>query len=382
MLNRTFGCIRLVWNRTLAARHARYATSGNTMSYADTDRALTAMKKTPELAFLAAVSSVPLQQVLRHQHNAMQAFFAGRTRYPRYKSRAGRQSAHYTRSAFRWRDGQLFLAKTTGPLRIIWSWPHIDPAALDPSMVVVSRDPDDRWYVTLAVDVDTPEPLPENGRAVGVDLGLTDFAVLSTGQRIPHPRHMGRQEQRLKRYQRMMARRQPGSANRRKVRRKVARVHARVRDARRDFLHKASTEMVRRFDIVAVEDLNVAGMVRNRRLAKAVARTGWREFRALLDYKARIAGRRVIVVDRRYPSSKTCSTCGHLLAKLSLGTRSWRCPFCGTRHDRDLNAAKNILAAGLAVTACGDGVRRQGTSLPQSSVKQEDQRVTAVLLGP
>jgi putative transposase len=384
VLARTFGCVRVVWNRTLVARHARYATERRGISYRETNAALTAMKRLPELSWLNEVSSVPLQQTLRHQQSAVAAFFAGRSRYPRFKSRHGRQSAQYTRSAFRIRDGQLWLAKTPKPLRVVWSWLQVDLAELQPTMVVVSREPDGRWFVTFAVERPAPAPLPATGRAVGVDLGLTDFAALSTGETIAHPRHMDRHERRLKHYQRVLARKQRASANRRKARRKVARQHARVRDARRDFLHKTSTRLVREFDVIAVEDLNLAGMVRNggarkRGLNRSIARTGWAELRAQLTYKAERAGRLLLVVDRWYPSSKTCSICGHLLAALSLDTRAWVCPACGARHDRDLNAAKNILAAGLAAAAkgdpggeaCGDGVRRQGSSLPQSSMKQE-----------
>ncbi len=346
-LSRTFGCVRLVWNRTLAARHAAYAAEGRSVSYRETDAQLTEWKKTDELDFLNEVSSVPLQQALRHQHTAFGAFFAGRARYPRFKSRVGRQSAHYTRSAFRIKDGQLWLAKTSEPLRLAWSF-DVDLADLDPTMVVVSREPDGRYFASFAVEVDDPEPLA-SGESVGVDLGLKDFATLSTGEHIPHPRHMDARERRLKRYQRILARKKRGSANRAKARVKVARQHSRVRDARRDFLHKTTTDLVRRFDVIAVEDLNVGGMVKNRSLAKSISRTGWAEFRAMLDYKAGRAGRTVAVVSRWYPSSKTCSACGHLLASLSLGTRHWTCPGCGTRHDRDHNAAKNILAAGLAV---------------------------------
>ncbi|SCL30246.1 RNA-guided endonuclease InsQ/TnpB family protein [Micromonospora inyonensis] len=376
VLNRTFGRVRVVWNRTLAARTGRWRTTREGTSYAETDRALTGMKKQPETAFLGEVSSVPLQQTLRHQHAAMTAFLAKRARYPRFKCRHGRQSASFTRSAFRLRDGNMYLAKTPGALRFVWSWPGIDPAGLDPTMVTVSRDPDGRWYVALAVDIDVdtstaPEP---TGQVVGVDLGLTDFAVLSTGERIPHPRHMERRERRLKRYQRMVARRQRGSANRAKARRKVARAHSRVRDARRDFLHQTSTALVRRFDAIAVEDLAVANMVRNRSLAKAISRTGWAEFREMLAYKTQRAGRHLAVIDRWYPSSKTCSTCGHVLATLSLGIRHWRCPSCGTRHDRDVNAAQNIaVAAGLVETinACGADVRHEGPPSVRSAVNQE-----------
>ena len=214
MLNRTFGCVRVVWNRTLAARRERYAAEGKSTSYAETDRALTAMKKDPGLAFLSEVSSVPLQQALRHQHAAFSAFFARHARYPRFKSRAGRQSAHYTRSAFAMRGGELRLAKTSTPLRFVWSWPDVDLTALNPAVVIVSREPDGRWYVTFTVDTAKPEPLPETGHAVGVDLGVKDFAVTSDGEKIANPRHLDRKARNLARYQRRLARRQKGSANR------------------------------------------------------------------------------------------------------------------------------------------------------------------------
>jgi putative transposase len=378
VLNRTFGCVRIVWNRTLAERHARYQAEGRSTSYRESDAALTAMKKEPALEWLAEVSSVPLQQALRHQHAAFQAFFSRRARYPRFKSRRGKQSATYTRSAFRWRDGQLRLAKTSTPLRLAWSWPGLDPASLDPSTVTVSRDPAGRWFAVLHVEAPDAEPLPVTGHAVGVDLGLKEFAVLSTGERIAHPRHMDRHEKRLKRYQRRLARCKKGSANRAKAKLRVARQHARVADARRDFLHKASTALVRRFDLIAVEDLAVRNMVKNRSLAKSISRSGWSDFRAFLEYKAERYGRTVVAVDRWYPSTKTCSACGHLLASLSLGTRHWTCPGCGTLHDRDINAAKNIVAAaGLAADACGADVRRAGATPARSAVKQEPQRVTA-----
>jgi putative transposase len=362
MLNRTFGCVRVVWNRTLAARQQRYATESKATSYAQTDRALTAMKKDPGLAFLNEVSSVPLQQTLRHQHQAFGAFFAHRARYPRFKSRHARQCAHYTRSAFTLRAGVLRLAKTGGPLKFTWSWPEVDVTGLVPTMVVVSREPDGRWYVTFAVDTVLPEPLPAAGRAVGVDLGISDFAVTSAGEKIANPRLLERKARNLARYQRRLARCRNGSANRAKAKAKVARAHRKVRDARRDFLHRASTRLVRGNDVIVIEDLNVCGMVRNRHLARVISDCGWGEFRRQLAYKCQRHGRRLVVIDRWYPSSKTCSACGHRLAELSLSTRTWQCPSCGTRHDRDINAAKNILAAGQAVTACGADVSHSGIS--------------------
>jgi putative transposase len=371
MLARTFGCVRVVWNRTLAARHARWQAERKGVSYAESDRALTAMKKDPALAFLNEVSSVPLQQALRHQQQAFAAFFKKRSCYPRFKSRHGRQSATYTRSAFRMRGEELRLAKTAAPLRFVWTWPGIDPATLDPTSVTVIRDPAGRWFVTFHVDVPWPAPLLATHKNVGVDVGLTHFAVLSTGEKISHPKDWERHEHRLKRYQRRLSRCQRGSKNRARARVKVARAHARITDARRDFLQKASTRLVRAADVIVVEDLNVSGMVRNRTLARAISCTGWAEFRAMLEYKAERYGRRVAVIGRWYPSSKTCSACGHLLTALSLGTRHWTCPVCGTRHDRDVNAAKNILAAGLAADACGGSVRRAGVTRAQPPAKQE-----------
>ena len=182
MLARTFGCVRVVWNRTLADRHARYAAEGKSTSYAQTDAALTAMKKTPELEWLNEVSSVPLQQALRHQYKAFSNFFAKRARYPRFKSRQSRQSATYTRSAFSMRGGVLRLAKTSTPLEFVWSWPGVDVTSLDPATVTVSRDPDGRWYVSFAVEVADPVQLPASGSVVGVDLGIKVFAVTSDGE--------------------------------------------------------------------------------------------------------------------------------------------------------------------------------------------------------
>ncbi len=377
VLNRTFGCVRVVWNRTLAWRRQRYQADKTGTTYGQASAYLTALKATEELAWLNEVSCVPLQQAIRHQQTAYAAFFAKRARYPRFKSRTGRQCAEYTRSGFRWRDGVLYLAKMGAPLAFTWSWPDIDPALIDPSTVTVSRDPCGRWYVSLAVDIHEPEPLPVTGWAVGIDLGVKEFAVTSDEQRIPNPKHLERRARNLARYQRRTARCQPGSANHGKAKAKVARAHRKVRAARADFLHKVSTRLVRDHDLIVLEDLAIKNMVKNRKVAKAISDCGWGSFRAMLEYKAARRGRRVIMIDRWFPSSKMCSTCGHVLAELSLDMRHWTCPSCGTRHDREINAAKNILAAGLAVAggipghACGADVRHPGPPGCSRAVKQE-----------
>ena len=367
-LNRTLGCVRFVWNWALAERTERYRVGGEHVGYHQLSAELTALKQVGATGFLTEVSSVPIQQVLRHQQSAFSNFFAKRARYPRFKSRNGHQSMEYTRRGFRWREGRLFLAKLAEPLDLRLSRPLPDEA--EPSTVTVSRDSAGRWHVSLLVD-ERIEVLPPVDTAVGIDLGLRDFAITSDGERIAHPRHLRRRERRLARYQRRMARKRPGSANRRKAKTRVARTHAKVRDARRDFLHKTSTSLVRRYDTIVVEDLAVGNMVKNHCLAKSISDSGWGEFRRQLEYKAAWYGRTLVVVDRFYPSSKLCSHCGHLLASLSLGTRHWACPTCGTRHDRDVNAAKNILAEGHSVAACGADVRRPGATRTRSATKQE-----------
>jgi putative transposase len=383
VLNRTFGCVRVVWNTILAARRERYVTQGTGTSYGQASAALTAMKQDPQRAWLNEVSCVPLQQALRHQQQAFAAFFAKRARYPRFKSRRARQAGEFTRSAFTLRDGQLRLAKTPGPLAFVWSWPGVDVAGLDPTTVFVSKEPDGRWYVTFAVDAGAPAPLPGTGRAAGVDLGISSFAVTSHGEQIANPRHLERKARNLARYQRRLARCQKGSANRAKARAKVARAHRKVRNARRDFLHRTTTRLVRGNDLIAIEDLAVKNMARNRHLARAISDCGWGEFRRQLEYKCQRAGRQLVVTGRWYPSTKTCSACGFVLAELPLKVRVWRCPSCPTRHDRDFNAAKNILAAGLAAArdfpgdACGADVRHLETPPVQSAVKQEPQLARA-----
>ena len=335
------------------------------------------MKRNPQLAFLNEVSSLPLQETLRHQHQAFRAFFARGARHPRFKSRRGRQRAHYTRSAFSLRRGVLRLARTPGPLRFVWSWPGVDVTALDPTMVTVCREPDGRWYVTFAIETSARPPLPATGHAVGVDLGVASFAVTSDGQRIANPRLLERKARSVARYQRRLARCRKGSANRAKAAAKVAAAHRKVRDARRDFLHRVTTGLVRENDMIVIENLNVSGMLGNRSLARAISDCGWHEFRRQLTYKCQRYGRQLVVIDRWYPSSKTCSACNYLLAGLSLSARHWTCPSCGARHDRDFNAAKNILAAGRAVAACGADVRHSEIPPVQSAVNQEPQPVTA-----
>jgi putative transposase len=358
VLNRTFGCVRLVYNKALDARTAAWSAERQRVTYPQTSAMLTSWKRTQELAFLNEVAAVPLQQSLRHLQGAFVAFWEGRARYPRFKSKKRQcDAAEYTRSAFRFRDGQLTLAKLSGPLDIRWSRPL--PEGSYPSTVTIRRDPAGRWYISLGVEDSTVRRLPPSQAEVGVDVGLTSLVTLSTGEKVANPRHERRDRARLARAQRALARKQAGSNNRAKARRRVARIHVRIADRRRDHLHKLTTRLVHENQMIMLEDLNVRGMTGNHALARAISDAAWSELRQMLSYKCSWYGRDLIAVDPWLPSSRICSTCGHLTGRLPLSVREWTCQRCATWHDRDVNAARNILAAGRAVAACGADVRPQ-----------------------
>ncbi|MFF2192222.1 RNA-guided endonuclease InsQ/TnpB family protein [Streptomyces sp. NPDC058157] len=371
-LRATFGCVRKVYNLALATRTAAWADRRERVGYAQTSAMLTAWKKTEEFAYLAEVSSVPLQQALRHLQTAFASFWAKRSKYPRFKSKRGsRASAEYTRSAFRFVNGRLTLAKMATPLDIEWSRPL--PEGTAPTRVTVSRDKAGRWFVCLLCE-DTPAPLPAAPHAVGIDAGLTALVTLSTGDKVVNPKHERRDRERLARAQRMLSRKTKGSKNRGKARTRVARIHARIADRRRDHLHQLTTRLVRENQTLVIEDLSVGNLLRNHSLARAISDAGWRELRAMLEYKTAWYGRELIVIDRWFPSTHLCSACGALAAKMPLTVREWTCESCGTPHDRDENAAVNLLAAGLAVAACGAGARPHRESSSRSGrsvVKQE-----------
>lgn len=370
-LSRTFGCVRFVYNKALALRSDAWKLEQRRIGYAESGRTLTEWKRVEETAFLAEVSCVPLQQALRNLDKAFSNFFAKRARYPKFKSkRKSKAAAEYTRSGFRYRDGQLTLAKMREPLPVVWSRPL--PEGVDPSTVTVSRDSAGRYFVSMLCD-DVIEALPEAPNpAVGVDVGLTDLVTLSTGEKVGNPKHEKRDRVALAKAQRSLARKERGSANRAKARVKVARIHARITDRRRDHLHKLSTRLVRENQAIVIEDLAVSNMVKNHKLARAISDAGWAELRSQLEYKCAWYGRDLVVVDRWFPSSKMCNACGTLAGKMPLNVREWTCA-CGAVHDRDVNAARNLVtAAGLAVDACGADVRPGEIRLPrQSAMKQE-----------
>ena len=353
-LTRTFGCCRFVYNWALRKKTDAYYNEQQRLYYKDLSEALTQLKKQEATVWLSDVSSVPLQQSLRHLDKAFINFFEGRGAYPTFKKKRNKQSTTYTANAFIWRDGTITLAKQDEPLDIRWSRPLPDGAT--PSSVTVSKDCADRYFISILVEEDI-EHLPASDQSIGADLGLKSFVVLSSGEIVDNPKFFAKDEKKLVSAQRRHAKKKKGSKNRDKARKKVARLHARIVDRRRDFQHKLSTRLIRENQTICVETLAVKNMVKNEKLSKAISDVGWSEFIAQLEYKANWYGRTLIKIDRWYPSSKRCFDCGHMLNSLTLDVRVWTCPECGVVHDRDINAANNILAAGLAVNACGECVR-------------------------
>ena len=301
---------------------------------------------------------------------AFRNFFEGRADYPSFKKKQGRQSAEYTTSAFKWDGKDVTLAKMDAPLAIRWSRPL--PKDAKPSTITVSRDPAGRYFVSFLMEEEIA-PLPASPKAVGIDLGLHTRVTRSTGEKTGNERYFAKDEKRLATLQRRHAKKQQRSKNREKARRKVAKVHARMADRRRDFQHKLTTRLIRETQVVCVESLAVKNLLQNHSLAKSIADVGWGELIRQLDYTARWYGRTVVAIDRFYPSSKQCHACKHLLDSLDLDERSWTCPNCGVVHDRDTNAALTIKAAGLAVFACGERVRPNlhGSEGRHASTKQE-----------
>ncbi|WP_067664507.1 RNA-guided endonuclease InsQ/TnpB family protein [Nocardia miyunensis] len=372
-LAKTFGCARVVFNDALRARREAFE-RGERVSDGELSRQLTEAKKTPERAWLGDVSSVALQQALADLNTAYRNFFQSVTgrrrgaevRPPRFRSRKdSRQTIRFTKnSRFAVTSGGKLRLPKIGELTVRWS----RELPSEPSSVTVIKDAAGRYFASFVLET-TDAPLPPSDSEVGIDLGLSTFAVLSDGRTIVSPRFLRQAERRLRKLQKALSRKKKGSANRLKARIRVAKAHARVADTRRDWINKHSTKIIRENQVVFVEDLCIRGLARTR-LAKSVHDAGWGMFTRKLEEKASRYGRAFGRIDRFFPSTRLCSACGTQSGRKPLYVREWTCT-CGVTHDRDANAAKNILAAGLAdkSNACGGDVSPGFAR--QSPVKQE-----------
>ncbi len=345
LIARTFGCCRYAYNRALAARKASYEAGEKMPSINDCIKMLPAWKADPETSWLKDADSMALQQALRDLDKAYRNFFRapGKVGFPRFKSKRARQS-YRTNSVSILDPGHVKLPKLGEVKARVSRMPEGRILS-----ATVKQVPSGKYFLSLCcADVPAAASAPV-GTAIGVDVGIESLMSLSDGAKVENPKAAKRLERKLAREQRRLSRKRKGSSNRRRQRVRVARVQERIANVRKDAIHKATSKLASKNQVVSLEDLNVRGMLRNRRLAKAVADASFAEISRQLEYKCAMRGGIVVKVGRFFPSSKTCSDCGHVLGELPLSVRAWPCPECGAIHDRDVNAARNILAEGLRI---------------------------------
>jgi len=334
-LAKQFGAARFVYNHFLRQRIDHYAEKGKGLTYHDTALALTELKKQDDYTWLKDADSQALQQSLRDLDVAYNNFFNKQARFPSFKRKHGKQSFRVPQR-FKIKDNKLYIPKV-GWVKVV---AH-RPVEGEMKNLTVSKTKSGKYFASIQVEREIPNPAYE-GDVIGLDLGLTDFAVTSDGQHFPNPKHLTKAEKRLKRLQRKLSRCKKGSKGREKARQAVARQHEKVANQRRDFQNKLSRKLVDENRYIAVEDLNVKGMLANHSLAKHIADASWSEFLRQLGYKGTWYGCEIGVLEKFFPSSKRCHVCGYINQELTLSVRHWECPECLTNHDRDENAAKNI----------------------------------------
>ena len=340
-LEQHFGCNRFLWNHFLNKRREDYRRDKPGSTYFKDCLALTALKKSPGYEWMYEASIYSQQRTLKNLDDAYKCFFKGHARFPKFKAKRDDQS--YTLSGeMSLKGNRICFPKFPEGLK----FNREVPAFTKINSLTVKKTACGLYYVILSVEAEV-EAKPSTGRQAGIDMGLIDFAVFSNGKRIKAPKHFRKHQATLKRAQQHLSRKKKGSKRREKQRQAVARIQRKIANSRKDFHHKASAFAVNSFDAIAIESLVVRNMMKNRKLSKSIADAGWSEFRRMLEYKAQWYGRELLQVGRFYPSSKACGECGFIHDSLPLGVREWDCKACGTKLDRDLNAANNILREAL-----------------------------------
>ena len=344
LLSKFFGCVRFIYNWGLERKTSAYKENGTKVGYTELARELTSLKKEQEYEWLNECSNESLQQSLRCLDNAFTNFFRKKGKYPKFKSRKGKNSAKFINSVhFDFENWTVKLPKL-GKIKLCENR-TFDQSKCKQGTCTVSIDHCGMYWCVITVDdlqpkVARTKPLKE--KAVGIDLGIKDYAILSDGTKFTNPKHLEKAQRKLAWLQRDFARTKKDSKNHEKMRIKVAKCHMAISNQRNDFLHKLSTHLIRNYDTICLEDLNVKGMEQNHHLARAIQGAAWGEFVRQLEYKSEWYGKNVLFIGRFEPSSKLCHKCGYINRDLKLSDREWICPVCGEKHDRDVNAAINI----------------------------------------
>ncbi len=366
LLNKHFGCARFIFNRFLEEKQRYYKDNGSTLNYNNCSGIMTALKKQEEYEWLCEVNSQSLQASLKNLETAFGNFFRKKTKFPRFKSKKVNSDSFCCPQSVSIEGSKIFVPKFKEGIPFI---KHREIKG-EVRSATFSKVPSGKMYVSILCELPLETPLKKTGKKIGVDLGLKDFLITSEGQRFANPRFLQQFLKELKIAQKHLSRKQKDSKRKDKQRLKVACLHEKITNSRSNMQHQISSFLVKNYDVIALESLNVKGMMANHRLAQAISDVAWSGFVSKLEYKAQWFGKEVVRIETFFPSSKTCSCCGHIKSKLTLKEREWTCSQCNTKHDRDINAATNILQRGITILSSGTDDYRHGAKIrPKKSIK-------------